>query len=260
MTDRYGLVTHQVHLHPDLAKLPGTGSLRSMLGGIVSSPLDAWVVALIAGAIFWFVFIVTSPQAAARSSVPLRPSSSAAVPPWSGPGGFPPPHSLGRIMRSVPRPALRPTVHAPWSEERADGRVDVPRRKSLPLRVTHASAAHVAPVERQSTGPSSEVAEPARPSREASLSPGHVARVLKSQRHIAHRSHNDPLKLEHPDHWVVMPGDTLWDIAASHLHTTDDSRIARYWPLIHRENRDVVGSDPSLIRPGQVLELPPEKR
>lgn len=57
---------------------------------------------------------------------------------------------------------------------------------------------------------------------------------------------------------VVRAGDTLWDIAAATLDTADPRRVARYWPRIHRANRAVIGPDPSLIRPGQVLFLPPD--
>jgi nucleoid-associated protein YgaU len=56
----------------------------------------------------------------------------------------------------------------------------------------------------------------------------------------------------------VLPGDTLWSIAAERLETGDMRRIARYWPRIHRANREEIGPNPNLIRPGQVLELPPE--
>jgi nucleoid-associated protein YgaU len=57
-----------------------------------------------------------------------------------------------------------------------------------------------------------------------------------------------------------MPGDTLWDIAARVLDTDDQRVIARYWPRIHRENRAIIGRDPNLIRPGQVLTLPPREQ
>lgn len=57
---------------------------------------------------------------------------------------------------------------------------------------------------------------------------------------------------------TVVPGDTLWAIAARALATDDSRRIARYWPKIHRANRATVGPDPNLIRPGQVLRLPDE--
>lgn len=59
-------------------------------------------------------------------------------------------------------------------------------------------------------------------------------------------------------HYVVQPGDTLWEIAAAVLGTDSPRRVARYWPRVHRSNRAVIGPDPNLIRPGQVLELPEE--
>jgi resuscitation-promoting factor RpfA len=59
---------------------------------------------------------------------------------------------------------------------------------------------------------------------------------------------------------VVKPGDSLWSIAAEVLGTSDPARIARYWPRIHRTNRELIGADPNLIFPGQVLELPDETR
>jgi len=58
-------------------------------------------------------------------------------------------------------------------------------------------------------------------------------------------------------HYAVLPGDTLWGIAGKVLRTDDMRAIARYWPRIHRENRDVIGPNPDLLRPGQVLSLPP---
>ena len=71
----------------------------------------------------------------------------------------------------------------------------------------------------------------------------------------------DARRLASPEHtkWhAVLPGETLWSIAAQCLETDDVRRIARYWPRIHRANRDEIGADPNLIHPGQVLELPPE--
>jgi nucleoid-associated protein YgaU len=57
---------------------------------------------------------------------------------------------------------------------------------------------------------------------------------------------------------VVERGETLWSIAADALGTDELHRIARYWPRIHRLNREVIGSDPNMIFPGQVLSLPEE--
>ncbi len=52
-------------------------------------------------------------------------------------------------------------------------------------------------------------------------------------------------------------GDSLWSIAARHLGPgASDAEIARAWPAWFAENRDVVGDDPDLILPGQVLRPP----
>ena len=56
----------------------------------------------------------------------------------------------------------------------------------------------------------------------------------------------------------VVAGDSLWTIAGQVLDTDEPRVIARYWPRIHRSNRDLIGATPDLIRPGWVLELPPK--
>ncbi len=61
-----------------------------------------------------------------------------------------------------------------------------------------------------------------------------------------------------PDAVRVEPGDTLWGLAEVSLPagaTTDE--VDRRWRAIYRANRDTIGADPDLIRPGQRLVLPP---
>jgi nucleoid-associated protein YgaU len=56
---------------------------------------------------------------------------------------------------------------------------------------------------------------------------------------------------------VVRRGDSLWSIAARHLGPgASDAEIAEAWPAWYTTNRDVVGDDPDLILPGQVLQAP----
>jgi LysM repeat protein len=50
----------------------------------------------------------------------------------------------------------------------------------------------------------------------------------------------------------VVPGDTLWDLAARRLGAGSS------WPAIYALNRDVIGPDPGVITPGQRLVLPSE--
>jgi len=56
---------------------------------------------------------------------------------------------------------------------------------------------------------------------------------------------------------VVRRGDSLWSIAARHLEPdASDAEIAGAWPAWFQANRDLVGDDPDLLRPGQVLRAP----
>jgi len=56
---------------------------------------------------------------------------------------------------------------------------------------------------------------------------------------------------------VVHRGDTLWDIVRHHLGpTATDAEVAEQWPAWHAANRAVIGPDPDLILPGQVLHAP----
>ena len=60
---------------------------------------------------------------------------------------------------------------------------------------------------------------------------------------------------------VVVPGDTLWDIAEQALVRAGaapptDAEVAAAWPRWWSANREVVGDDPDLILPGTVLHPP----
>ncbi len=56
---------------------------------------------------------------------------------------------------------------------------------------------------------------------------------------------------------VVKAGDSLWTLAAQQLGPlATDSEIARQWPAWFRINRSIIGSDPALILPGQILRAP----
>ncbi|WP_066730224.1 LysM peptidoglycan-binding domain-containing protein [Demequina salsinemoris] len=56
---------------------------------------------------------------------------------------------------------------------------------------------------------------------------------------------------------TVEAGDSLWDLTAA-LTGDGAAQVAAAWPLLYRENRDVIGDDPGAIVPGQVLRIPEE--
>jgi nucleoid-associated protein YgaU len=57
---------------------------------------------------------------------------------------------------------------------------------------------------------------------------------------------------------VVREGDSLWALAARELGAGATSEaIAARWPEWYAANRHVIGDDPNLILPGQVLRVPP---
>ena len=56
----------------------------------------------------------------------------------------------------------------------------------------------------------------------------------------------------------VIHGDSLWGIAAGRLPSTaSDQEIDLEWRSIYALNKVLIGSNPSMIVPGQILELPP---
>ena len=55
-----------------------------------------------------------------------------------------------------------------------------------------------------------------------------------------------------------MAGDTLWDLAAAQLGSLATStEVAELWPRWYELNRLVVGPDPDILLPGQILVVPP---
>lgn len=59
------------------------------------------------------------------------------------------------------------------------------------------------------------------------------------------------------DEVVVQPGDSLWGITARHLGpATSDAKVAEVWPQWYAANRTVIGENPELLQPGQILHPP----
>jgi len=56
----------------------------------------------------------------------------------------------------------------------------------------------------------------------------------------------------------VRPGESLWSIAARELGPgASHVEIAARWPLWYQANRHVIGADPNVLLPGQLLSPPP---
>ncbi|MBT2549838.1 LysM peptidoglycan-binding domain-containing protein [Arthrobacter sp. ISL-65] len=57
---------------------------------------------------------------------------------------------------------------------------------------------------------------------------------------------------------TVRAGESLWTIAARELGPgASELDIAARWPLWYQTNRNVIGADPNVILPGQLLSPPP---
>ncbi|MFC3299830.1 hypothetical protein FJV46_04645 [Arthrobacter agilis] len=64
--------------------------------------------------------------------------------------------------------------------------------------------------------------------------------------------------VDRPAEVVVVPGDSLWSIVEQHLGPLATAAdIAEAWPAWHSANKAVIGDNPCLLLPGQVLHAPP---
>ena len=102
-------------------------------------------------------------------------------------------------------------------------------------------------------------APPARASSAASPSSTHpTAHHASSAQHQATTVHQSITVRGEPV--VVLRGDSLWSIAARHLGPAASAAdIDQAWHQWYAANASVIGSDPDVILPGQIL-LPPEPR
>lgn len=105
--------------------------------------------------------------------------------------------------------------------------------------------------------------------------PTHAAHAAQAAgpeaRHIPHsvsglplpdrpESQVSPARAPAPHTVRVRPGDTLWAIAARSLPKgATDAQIAAATRAWHQANRDVIGADPHLIFPAQILTPPTGK-
>jgi hypothetical protein len=222
-----------------------------------------------------FMFSV-SPAAAARSRSAVPPTRSllAPAPPWSRLDGSPPPlpfsraqgpldSSVGDTAQTAQQPhpdngRLHPAIHRSGRSDALESVLTgtpqagnttagplLPRRLFLRAGTFHAPTSSSALVYPGTTGGGHKAGK-----REHAAGGRHEP--------TSHQPGNHDTDGRRCDCYIVMPGDNLWEIAARKLETRDGPRIADYWLAIYQHNRDVIGPNPDLVRPGQVLELPHE--
>lgn len=233
---------------------------------------------------------IASPAGATerKGGSPHRPIPVAPVQPWSETGGGSPPAPPVRAQarpfeadegaRSGDLSTLAPGTEEPTSETGETPRLHPargaksprdPARKQLEkAEVTARSGGTGKKGASSGMGPSSVQRHlPSAPravhptQRTAALTPlfpraGKPDRI--TERRACMGRHPSAGNMRQHRRYTVRPGDTLWDISAEVLGTDEPSRIARYWPRVHRANRAAIGSNPHLLIPGTVLTLPDE--
>ncbi|MBK5227680.1 MAG: LysM peptidoglycan-binding domain-containing protein [Actinobacteria bacterium] len=97
------------------------------------------------------------------------------------------------------------------------------------------------------------------PRREAhpAIHPEHAGRSREAVRLFPRAGRRSGRSRQDSTRYVICVGDTLWDIAQRELRSSDPVEIDDYWHRIWSSNRDALTSNPNLIHPGVVLELPP---
>jgi nucleoid-associated protein YgaU len=196
-----------------------------------------------------FMFGSAQPVAAIGRSLSIRPASAAFGPSRAWAGEPPPPrspvHGTGpsssRFIHADP--AVHPAVHGSTSVRHLGGPLFVREGRGKQVRVVR---------ERPPRGTWSKGGR----SQDGGDQPGEGLERKKSS-HPSHPTGDQPRS---PSIYEVKPGDSLWGIAEETLRTKDPRRIARYWPRLHRFNREVIGANPNFLQPGQLLRLPPERR
>ncbi len=145
----------------------------------------------------------------------------------------------GVVLLDRPDPSFRPLPDPGWSVPAVSGVGGGPDDAVPPI----------------DAAPAVEAAEAS----EAAPDPGWVptAPVVRPQPDLRVLAPTRPAATREAAEVVVRRGDTLWSIAARQLGPdASEAEVAAAWPRWFSANRHVVGSDPDLLLPGQVLRAP----
>jgi|GEM_PF-2472413 len=188
-------------------------------------------------------------QSPAQPATPVSPQATSGGRPTMAPPHAPRPETGERLFpRAIAKPGLARSMRAHPSGRRATGpglAAESSVEGSTPSPTSSGS-------EVSAEATRSPAQNPPSPKDSSSVPGTLLAEALAA-------AGTSSLGDSHGERYTVRPGDSLWDIAEMKLGTGEARRVARYWPRIHRANRDVIGADPNLIMPGQVLTLPPER-
>ena len=192
-----------------------------------------------------------SPAPVSRPVVSPAPVSPSSVPPSSGHAGAGSAAPAGRGTRDLPSPTRLPS-----SAISASPTVEAsPVAQRPPARPTAASPGPASPAP-AAPGPAASAPAASEPA-----APAPAVAEPTSRDDLSTASPRLPMK-SGPSVVVVVPGDTLWDLAERSLRRAGrpppaDAQIAVAWPQWWAANRDAVGDDPDLLLPGTVLVPPP---
>lgn len=177
--------------------------------------------------------------------------------------------SAWQIARGLPRPSFSPAVvHRLVGAVLGVALVAVPTAAQAAPTPSSVSATSVAaaPESSQSLDPNwaAQDAPEAASASIPALEPGWTPTAADVPRPAADPAPSEVVGATRPERpgaepaaVVVLRGESLWDIAARHLGPDATAvDIAEAWPQWWHANRDVIGSDPDLILPGQQLRVP----
>ncbi len=190
----------------------------------------------------------TSPVPEASTPVPAVPSTDAVIPSividWPDAAG---PTVTAQSTAGAAAESGGQTPSSPAAATSAAGNTDL----------TTADPGSATPNPTTATGPSAQA--PA-PGNDTPSSPAPAPADAPESPQPDQTSATTPRTEDDPAVVVVRGGDSLWSIAAHHLPPDSaDTDIDSAWRAWYSTNQQVIGDNPDLIQPGQLL-LPPNQK